>query len=134
MHTKSLSIMKIASKTRRRHFVGSELNMRILSKQFCFVLPLLKNGIFEINIKQYETVGLKITDPAQLFINIEDETEKDRAIHALEYIIFCFENGCKSLRNMIRRELLPVITGIEHLIDFELKKIIKKPLFSLFDF
>lgn len=70
---------------------------------------------------------------ASEFFEYLTEVEK-KAISALEYLLFCFDNGCKTIKRVRCRELGPLIKDIEYLIDFELKKTIKNSSFSLFDF
>lgn len=81
-----------------------------------------------------QSKSFQIKGTSEFFEYLREADKKEQAINALKYLLFCFDNGCKTIKKVIRRELGPLIKNIEYLIDFELKKIIKNSSFSLFDF
>ncbi|WP_226893918.1 MULTISPECIES: hypothetical protein [Gammaproteobacteria] len=131
-----ISVIKKLSKQRRRIYISSALNVIVLDNNLSILIPILSETIDEIKKKQHQeqSKSFQIKDTSQFFEYLSEQDKKEKAINALEYLLFCFENGCKTIKKMIRREISPLIKDIEYLIDFELKKIIKKASFSLFGF
>ncbi|MEQ5206119.1 MULTISPECIES: hypothetical protein [Proteus] len=131
-----MSVIKKLSKERRQLYLSSTLNVSNIDKQLSILIPILSETIYEIKKKQYQKQPkpFQIKETSEFFEYLREADKKEQAINALEYLLFCFDNGCKTIKKVIRRELGPLIKDIEYLIDFELKKIIKNSSFSLFDF
>ncbi|UDN37743.1 hypothetical protein LW139_09670 [Proteus vulgaris] len=131
-----MSVIKKLSKKRRQLYLSSALNVSNIDKQLSILIPILSETIDEIKKKQYQKQSkpFQIKETSEFFEYLRETDKKEQAISALEYLLFCFDNGCKTIKKVIRRELGPLIKDIEYLIDFELKKIIKNSSFSLFDF
>lgn len=129
-----IATIKKLTKERRKLYVRSSLNLKNLDNQLSILIPILSETIGEIKKKQYQkqTKQFQIKETSQFFDFLTAKDKKADAINALEYLLFCFDNGCKTIKKVIRRELKPLMEGIEHLIDFELKKVIKPSFFSLF--
>lgn len=129
-----ISVIKKLSKQRRQLYVRSSVNLVNLDKQLSTLIPILNETIDEIKKQQQQkaTAQNQFKEVSQFFGYITESNKKESAIYALEYLLFCFENGCKVIKQVIRRELKPLMYGVEHLIDFELKKVIKPSWFALF--
>lgn len=124
--------IKKLSKKRRTLYLNSSLNLSNIDNQLSILLPVLSVTINKI--KEEKPFTHQIKEVSQIFEYVTENEAKENAINALEYLQFCFENGCKAIQKIIRRELRPLMKDIEHLIDFELKKIIRTSSFSLFGF
>lgn len=131
-----ISVIKKLSKPRRKRYLSSAFNVSNIDNQLSILIPILSETISEIKKRQYQKQPklFQIKKTSQFFEYLTEPDKKERAIKVLEFLLFCFDNGCKTIKKMICRELSPIVKDIEYLIDFELKKIIKAPLFSLFDF
>lgn len=124
------------SKQRRQLYLSSAFNVSNIDNQLSILIPILSETIGEIKKEQYQKQPkpFQIKETSQFFEYLTEQDKKEKAINALEFLLFCFDNGCKTIKKVIRRELSPLIKDVEYLIDFELKKIIKTSPFSLFDF
>lgn len=131
-----MSVIKKLSKPRRKLYLSSAFNISNIDNQLSILIPILSETISEIKKRQYQNQpkSFQIKKTSQFFEYLTESDKKERAINALEFLLFCFDNGCKTIKEVIRQELSPIVKDIEHLIDFELKKIIKTSSFSLFDF
>nr|WP_231128832.1 hypothetical protein [Proteus hauseri] len=131
-----ISVIKKLSKQRRKLYLGSTLNGEIIDNQLSILIPILSETISEIKKRQYQKPldSFQIQEVSQFFEYLTESDKKERAINALEFLLFCFDNGCKTIKKMISQELSPLVKDVEYLIDFELKKIIKTSSFSLFSF
>lgn len=119
------------TKQRRKLYVCSTFNQKNLVNHLDAFIPTLNETIAEIKREQQRhTKQLKIKEISQLFACLTDKEKKEAAINSLDYLLFCFENGCKTIKGAIRQEIMPLIKEIEHLIDFELKKVIKPSIFA----
>lgn len=131
-----ISVIKKLSKPRRKLYLSSEFNVSNIDNQLTILIPILDETIGEIKKRQYQKQpeSFQIKEISQFFEYLTESDKKEKAINALEYLLFCFDNGCKTIKKVIRRELSPLVKDVEYLIDFELKKIIKTSSFSLFGF
>ncbi|MBG3130996.1 hypothetical protein I4674_14545 [Proteus mirabilis] len=129
-----ISVIKKLSKPRRKLYLSSAFNVSNIDNQLSILIPILSETIGEIKKRQYQKQPklFQIKETSQFFEYLAESDKKEKAIKALEYLLFCFDNGCKTIKKVIRRELSPLVKDVEYLIDFELKKIIKTSLFSLF--
>lgn len=130
------SVIKKLSKPRRQLYLSSKFNVSNIDNQLSILIPILDETIGEIKKRQYQKQpkSFQIKEISQFFEYLTESDKKEKAINALEYLLFCFDNGCKTIKKVIRRELSPLVKDVEYLIDFELKKIIKTSSFSLFGF
>ncbi|MEQ4923537.1 hypothetical protein [Proteus hauseri] len=135
MNEIQISVIKKLSKQRRKLYVRSSINLAKLDKQLSTLIPILNETIDEIKKKQQQKdiEQNQFKKASQFFEYLTENDKRENAIYALEYLLFCFDNGCKVIKKVIRRELKPLVQGIEHLIDFELKKVIKPSWFALFN-
>lgn len=131
-----MSVIKKLSKQRRQLYLSSAFNVSNIDNQLSILIPILSETISEIKKRQYQKQPklFQIKEASQFFEYLTESDKKEKAINALDYLLFCFDNGCKTIKKVIRRELSPLVKDVEYLIDFELKKIIKPYSFSLFDF
>ncbi|ODQ04799.1 hypothetical protein BHE86_07835 [Shigella sp. FC1655] len=132
-----ISLIKKLSKSRRKLYISSAFHISIIDNQLSILIPIISEAINEIKKRQYQKQlkSFQIKEISQIFEYLTESGKKERAINALKYLLFCFDYGCKTIKQVIRRELSPLLKDVEHLIDFELKKIIKTysfPFFSLF--
>ncbi|WP_232797338.1 hypothetical protein [Proteus columbae] len=136
MKEMQMSVIKKLSKQRRKLYLSSAFNVSNIDGQLSILIPILGETIREIKKRQYQKQpkSFQIKEISQFFEYLTEPDKKERAINALEYLLFCFDNGCKTIKKVIRRELSPLVKDVEYLIDFELKKIIKTSSFSLFSF
>lgn len=134
MKEMQISVIKKLSKPRRKLYLSSAFNVSNIDNQLSILIPILSETIGEIKKRQYQKQPklFQIKETSQFFEYLAESDKKEKAIKALEYLLFCFDNGCKTIKKVIRRELSPLVKDVEYLIDFELKKIIKTSLFSLF--
>ncbi|WP_240531566.1 hypothetical protein [Proteus alimentorum] len=131
-----ISVIKKLSTSRRKRYLSSAFNVSNIDNQLSILIPILRETISEIKKRQYQNQpkSFQIKEISQFFEYLTESDKKEKAINALEYLLFCFDNGCKTIKKVIRRELSPLVKDVEYLIDFELKKIIKTSSFSLFGF
>ncbi|MGA3698731.1 hypothetical protein ACPAVH_23020 [Enterobacteriaceae bacterium TYF_5] len=131
-----MSVIEKLSKERRKLYLSSAFNVSHIDSQLSILIPILCETIREIKKREYQkqSKSIQIKETSQFFEYLTESDKKERAIKALEYLLFCFDNGCKTIKKVIRRELSPLVKDVEYLIDFELKKVIKSSSFSLFDF
>ncbi|WP_109400354.1 hypothetical protein [Proteus sp. TJ1640] len=131
-----ISVIKKLSKPRRKLYLSSAFNISNIDNQLSILIPILSETISEIKKRQYQKQSkpFRIKKASQFFEYLAESDKKERAINALEFLLFCFDNGCKIIKKVISQELSPLVKDVEYLIDFELKKIIRTPSFSLFDF
>ncbi|MDL5166127.1 hypothetical protein QSH14_03365 [Proteus faecis] len=131
-----ISVIKKLSKKRRELYLKSTLNIENIDSQLSILIPILSETTSEIKKRQYQKQSkpFQIKEISQFFEYLTESDKKEKAINALEFLLFCFENGCKTIKKVISQELTPLVKDIEYLIDFELKKIIKTSSFSLFGF
>lgn len=131
-----MSVIKKLSKQRRQLYLSSAFNVSNIDNQLSILIPILSETICEIKKRQHQkkSKSFQIKEMSQFFEYLTEPDKKEKAINALEYLLFCFDNGCKTIKKVIRRELSPLVKDVEYLIDFELKKIIKPSSFSLFGF
>lgn len=127
--------IKKLTKQRRKLYVCSTFNQQNLVNHLGAFIPILIETIAEIkknqqNYQQNHAKQLLIRETSQLFVCLTDKEKKEAAINSLDYLLFCFENGCKTIKSVIRQEMMPLIKKIEHLIDFELKRVIKPSKFT----
>lgn len=134
MKEMQISVIKKLSKPRRKLYLSSAFNVSNIDNQLSILIPILSETIGEIKKRQYQKQPklFQIKETSQFFEYLAESDKKEKAIKALEYLLFCFDNGCKTIKKVIRRELSPLVKDVEYLIDFELKKIIKTSPFSLF--
>lgn len=134
MKEMQISVIKKLSKPRRKLYLSSAFNVSNIDNQLSILIPILSETIGEIKKRQYQKQPklFQIKEISQFFEYLAESDKKEKAIKALEYLLFCFDNGCKTIKKVIRRELSPLVKDVEYLIDFELKKIIKTSSFSLF--
>ncbi len=134
MKEMQISVIKKLSKPRRKLYLSSAFNVSNIDNQLSILIPILSETIGEIKKRQYQKrpKSFQIKEISQFFEYLAESDKKEKAIKALEYLLFCFDNGCKTIKKVIRRELSPLVKDVEYLIDFELKKIIKTSSFSLF--
>ncbi|HEK0788861.1 TPA: hypothetical protein SMP78_003077 [Proteus mirabilis] len=131
-----MPVIEKLSKERRKLYLSSAFNVSHIDSQLSILIPILCETISEIKKREYQkqSKSIQIKETSQFFEYLTESDKKERAIKALEYLLFCFDNGCKTIKKVIRRELSPLVKDVEYLIDFELKKVIKSSSFSLFDF
>lgn len=131
-----MPVIEKLSKERRKLYLSSAFNVSHIDSQLSILIPILCETIREIKKREYQkqSKSIQIKETSQFFEYLTESDKKERAIKALEYLLFCFDNGCKTIKKVIRRELSPLVKDVEYLIDFELKKVIKSSSFSLFDF
>ncbi|MEX5898625.1 hypothetical protein AB6H17_18350 [Proteus vulgaris] len=131
-----MSVIKKLSKQRRKLYLNSAFSVSNIDNQISILIPILSETIDEIKKRQHQKQPkrFQIKEVSQFFEYLTELDKKEKAINALEYLLFCFDNGCKTIKKMISQELSTLIKDIEYLIDFELKKIIKTSSFSLLDF